>query len=262
MDEQYQNGGFPGRPVEQTGDPFAHWKPQGRESGMSPQGPQAPGMGPQNPGMVSQAPGMGPQNPGMTPQAPVMASEGTTDELSGKDPDRMSGSAPQAAHQSFAQQWGIPNDIFQPADSYDPYAGRPKWEQERTDPREKTQEAKKKKGHGPVIAICSVGVVVVGLLICYFLGIFTPRNGTYVWDDYAVYNTTLKLELKGDEGVLTADYNGKTSETKVDVDFDGSKVVFSAHGKYIEGTYDSKRGTISVPDDSLLGFEIVLKKSN
>ena len=143
-------------------------------------------------------------------------------------------------------------------DDYDPYSGIPAFSRDPDGKKGDIQEGSTKKGL--IIGIVSGALVLVGLLVCFLLGLFHFKNGTYIWDDYAFDGTTLQLEISGDTGVMTAHYRGKTDVQNITLDFDGSSVILSANGKYIEGTYDRKKQTISIPDDSLQGFEIVLKK--
>ena len=148
---------------------------------------------------------------------------------------------------------------FRSADDYDPYAGvRPVSGQSGSEADGGSGRSNISKGM--IVGIAAGAVVIIGLIICFALGLFHFRNGTYIWDDYEFDGTSLMLEISGDEGVLTAKYNGKTDTENIHLDFDGSKVVLSANGKYIEGTYNRKNQTISIPDDSLQGFEVVLKK--
>jgi len=148
--------------------------------------------------------------------------------------------------------------LYVSPDDYDPYAGIQA--SAKNPAAEKGDIREGSTGKGLIIGIAAGAAVLTGLLICFLLGLFHFRNGTYIWDDYAFDGTTLQLEVSGDTGVMTAQYRGKTDVENITLDFDGSSVILSANGKYIEGTYNRKRQTISIPDDSLQGFEIVLKK--
>ncbi len=154
---------------------------------------------------------------------------------------------------------GRPLPAYSPVDSYQPYADlQPSKDAEGSGNR--TDDVKKGTGKGLIIGIISGVLVIAALAVCFFLGLFHSKNGNYHWDDYARYGTTVQLKVDGDSGELTVNYSGKTETQKVELLFDGSEVTFSANGKYIQGTYDRKAQTISVEDESLMGFSIVLKK--
>ncbi len=149
---------------------------------------------------------------------------------------------------------------FQAVSDYDPYAGvQPVRIAASKDPQG-GEGAKKGKKTGLIIACAAGGVAVIALLVLFLMGMFHFKNGTYIWDDYAFDGTSLQLELKGEKGILTATYRGKTDTQEVEVVIDGSKAYISANGKYIEGKYDRRDQTISFADDSLQGFDIVMKK--
>ena len=200
----------------------------------------------------------------------VAVSGGSTsygDAFRGAGSERES-SRPQAAEKTDVQGHFVPQGSFPPvfqqtpgfqeASDYDPYAGIHQIRQEKAE--QENRKAARKKKRGPIIACVIGGMALIALFVMFLMGVFHLKNGTYIWDDYAFDGTSLELELKGNKGVLTATYRGKTDTQEVEVTFDGSKTYISANGKYIEGTYNRRDQTISFADDSLQGFDIVMKK--
>lgn len=152
------------------------------------------------------------------------------------------------------QPGGYSSDV----QNYDPYMGVQTYSESLPEPRVKEKAGK--NGIGKWIGL-SAGVLALGaVLVLWLLGFFHSKNGTYIWDDYQVFGMTVELKIDGDTGDLTITADGKPQTQKCDVTFDSDRVVLSMNGKYLNCSYNRKKQTITIPDDTYLNSDLVLEK--
>ena len=113
------------------------------------------------------------------------------------------------------------------------------------------------KKTGLIIGIAVAAVVVIALIVCFALGLFSSKNGKYVCDDYASFGMDVTLEVKGSDFTLTMSAFGETESQKGTIKFKGSKVELTAEGETIEGKYSKKDKTITIEED---GMSMTFKK--
>ncbi len=101
------------------------------------------------------------------------------------------------------------------------------------------------KKTGLIIGIAVAAVVVIALIVCFALGLFSSKNGKYVCDDYSAYGMELSLEVKGSKFTMTVNAFGETETTEGTIKFKGDKVELTAEGDTIEGTYSKKDKSIT-----------------
>ena len=113
------------------------------------------------------------------------------------------------------------------------------------------------KKTGLIIGIAAAAVVVIALVVCFALGLFSSKNGKYVCEDYASFGVEMTLEVKGSKFTMSMSAFGESETTKGTIKFKGNKVELTSDGNTIEGTYSKKDKTISIEED---GMALVFKK--
>lgn len=116
----------------------------------------------------------------------------------------------------------------------------------------KTTVAKKASSKKkPVIPLC-IAIVLVLVLVVIALFLSKPKhNGVYTCDIYADFGMEVTLTVKNDTFTLCIKYEDNVESESGKISFDKDVVTLSADGETLVGTYNSKKGTIVIPDLSM-----------
>ena len=191
-------------------------------------------------------------------------------------PSAASEQSPYAPQPSYGQQppaFGTAYTPEQPSDGYGAPGYNPYLVQYTPAPKPAPSAVPplKKRSHlGRILGIIAAVLLVGAGITCWQLGLFSSKNGTYVWDDFSVFGLYAEIEIDGDKAKITMnrDPSGSTGDTaytdvrtiEVDVNFTKDTVQFIKDDVYYECAYDRKEGKIIARDDNYIQADIEFEK--